>query len=97
MTTHAQGIEAMNVYAASYLPYFDISDAHLRGLIAAYFVATNTIAVPRNVVSHGEWNAWDEFQTEANAKAGMEEFISMDMLEAGVAALVAEIDRMNNS
>ena len=40
-----------------------------------------------------ELDIWDTFRDAANAKAGSEDWLTEDMLDAGIAALVAAMDR----
>jgi len=46
---HEQALEAMNEYAARNLPYFEISNEHLSGLVAAYLAARNAVVMPKEL------------------------------------------------
>ena len=82
---HEQALEAMNEYAARNLPYFDISNEHLAGLISAYLGARNAVVMPREL-DEGMVNAAIERPAVDYHKHG-------DLYADIYAALVAECER----
>jgi len=73
MTTHEQALEAMNEYAARNLPYFDIPNEHLAGLISAYLAARNAVVMEWQPIETAprdgrEILVWGEYQQVATAR-----------------------------